>query len=172
MLLSLLTGCAVSDDPRQGGLMGYWYGTSSGKYQERQQKKLQQLEEQERTRQNLIEQAERYKAEFAVQDQKLAQEQEQALQLEIELATLNAKIDKLQVTTEKQRQQVATIRSQITKTRQRIDNQKSAIVELDTKGGSASDPNKVLILQHERDRLADEYRKLNVYYQALSNSIY
>lgn len=171
-LLFLQTACAVSDDPRQGGLMGYWHGTSSGKYEERQQEKLKLLEEQKKTNQNLAEQSEKLKTEFAIQDQKLAEAQEQNLRLENELAALNANIEKLQITSEEQREQVSTLKIQIQKTQQRIDKQKTAIVTLDTNGGSASDPKQLQILQYERDRLADEYRKLNIYYQALSNAAY
>jgi chromosome segregation ATPase len=172
ILFFTLTGCAVSDDPREGGLLGYWHGTSSGRYEQRRQQKLEQLEEQEKLRQQLSEQAEKYKAEFALHDQKLAKEQDRVLQLEKELSMLGAGLGKLQVKNDKQQQQVAVLQAEIEKTKARIENQKTALIDLDSKGGSASDPDKVTILEHERDRLADEYRKLNVYYQALSNTIY
>ena len=169
-LLFLLTGCAASDDPRQGGLMGYWYGTSSGKYEERQQEKLKQIEEQKRTTQQLTEQSEQLNTELAIQDRKLAQEHKQALKLEKQLANLNSKINKLKVTSEKQRQQVSLLKADIQNTKQSLENQKAAIAQLDAKGGSVSDPDQTRVLELERDRLADEYRKLNVYYQSLSNA--
>jgi len=170
-LTFLQTACAVSDDPRQGGLMGYWYGTSSGKYEERQQQKLHEVEEQKRTTEDLAEESEQLNTELAIQDHKLAQERERVLRLEKKLSNLNANINKLRTKSEKQRQQVSTLRLQIQKTKQSIEAQKTAIVELDSKGGSASDPDQARILEQERDRLADEYRKLNAYYQALSNAI-
>lgn len=172
LFLVCQTACAVSDDPRQGGLLGYWHGTSSGKYEERQQKKLQQLEEQRETRKRLTEQSAKINTELAIQDHRLAEEQEQALRLEKELSSLNAKLDKLQLTSEKQRQQVSSLKDQVEKTQQSLENHKKALVRLDTHGGSASDPNQTQVLEHERDRLADEYRKLNIYYQALSNAAY
>jgi peptidoglycan hydrolase CwlO-like protein len=169
-LLFLQTGCAVSDDPRQGGLMGYWYGTSSGKYEERQQERLRQIEEQKRTTQQLTEQSEKLNTELAIQDRTLAQEQKKVLTLEKQLASLNAKIGRLKLKSEKQRQEASALKEDIQNTKQSLENQKAAIAALDAKGGAASDPDQVRILEHERDRLADEYRKLNVYYQALSNA--
>ena len=152
--------------------MGYWHGTSSGKYEERQQQKLQQLDEQRQTRQKLTEQADKINTALALQDVKLAHEQEQALRLEKELSDLETKLDKLQITSEKQKQHVSSLKENIKKTQQSIENHKKALVTLDSHGGSTSDPNQAQILEHERDRLADEYRKLNVYYQALSNAAY
>lgn len=171
LLLFLQTGCAVSDDPRQGGLMGYWHGTSSGRYEERQQEKLSQLDEQQRTNQELAEESDRLDTELAMQDRKLAQEQKQVRRLEQKLSNLNANLNKLQVKSEKQRQEVSTLKTKIQKTKQSLEKQKAAIAELDAKGGSAADPDQLRVLELERDRLADEYRKLNVYYQALSNAV-
>jgi chromosome segregation ATPase len=172
LVLFLQTACAVSDDPRQGGLMGYWHGTSSGRYEERQQEKLRQLEEQKKTKQRLSEESAKLNSEVAIQDRKLAEVQAENLRLEKDLAILNANIDKLQIKSEKQRQQVAKLKIQVEEAQQRINKQKTALVALNTKGGSASDPDQVQTLQYERDRLADEYRKLNVYYQALANAAY
>jgi len=172
ILLFFFSGCAVSDDPRQGGLLGYWHGTSSGKYEERHQEKLQQLEEQKRAQQQLTEQSEQLNTEIAIQDQKLAQEQKLNLRLERQLSNLQKNIDTLQLTSEKQRKDAAALKTEIEKTRQSIETQKTALIKLDNAGGSAADPNQARILEQERDRLADEYRKLNVYYQALSNAVY
>jgi chromosome segregation ATPase len=172
IVLFLQTACAVSDDPRQGGLAGYWYGTSSGKYEERQQQRLSQVEEQRRTNQELTEESERLDTERAIQDRKLAQEQKQVKKLERKLSNLKANINKLQVTSAKQRQELSTLKAQMQKTQQDLEKQKAAIVQLDAQGGSAADPDQARILELERDRLADEYRKLNVYYQALSNAVH
>ena len=172
LFLFLQTSCAVSDDPRQGGLAGYWYGTSSGKYEERQQQRLSQVEEQKRTNQDLTEESERLETERAIQDRKLAQEQKQVKRLERKLSNLNANINKLQVTSAKQRQELSTLKAQAQKTKQDLERQKAAIAELDSQGGSAADPDQARVLELERDRLADEYRKLNEYYQALSNAVH
>jgi chromosome segregation ATPase len=172
LFLFLQTSCAVSDDPRQGGLAGYWYGTSSGKYEERQQRKLSQVEEEKRANQDLTEESERLDTERAIQDRKLAQEQKQVRRLERKLSNLNANINKLQVKSAKQRQELSTLKAQMQKTQQSLEKQKAAIVELDAQGGSASDPDQARVLEIERDRLADEYRKLNEYYQALSNAVH
>jgi len=168
----LLSGCAVSDDPHKGGLMGYWYGTSSGRYEERRQEKRKQLEEQQKAKEQLTEQSRKLTSELYLQDRRLAKEQQQVLQLEKGLAELDADLGKLKITSEEQRQKAAYLKEQVEKTRRDLEAQQSAIIELDSQGGSSSDPKRLQILQHERDRLADEYRKLNVYYQALSNAIY
>ncbi len=168
----LLTGCAASDDPHKGGLMGYWYGTSSGRYEERRQERLKRLEEQQRAKEQLTEQSKRLSRELTLQDQRLAKEQQRVLQLEKDLAELDANVDKLKITSDEQRQKAKYLKEQIEKTRRSMETQQSAIIELDSQGGSGSDPERMQVLQRERDRLADEYRKLNVYYQALSNAIY
>jgi len=168
----LLIGCAASDDPHKGGLMGYWYGTSSGRYEERRQERLKRLEEQQKAKEQLTEQSKRLSTELSLQDQRLVKEQQRVLQLKKDLAELNTKIDTLKITSDEQRRQATYLKEQIEKTRQDMEAQQSAIIELDSQGGSGADPKRLQILQHERDRLADEYRKLNVYYQALSNAIY
>lgn len=168
----LLVSCAASDDPREGGLLGYWHGTSSGKYEERRQEKIRQLEEEKRKNQQLSEQAEQYSTEIAIHDKKLAEEQRRVVGLEQQLSSLNSKLDRLQTRSVQQREEVASLRAKIKTAKQSIETQKAAIADLDSRGGSAADPNQTRILEYERDRLADEYRKLNVYYQALSNAIY
>jgi len=171
--LVLTAGCGpVSDDPRQGGLAGYWHGTSSGKYEERQQQRRQQLDQEQQTNQQLYQQSLALKSEREIQDQKLAQEQKQVVSLEKKLRTLKANVSKLRLQSEKQKQEAASLQEQIQQTHQRIEQQKTAIAELDRKGGSGSDPDQAQVLELERDRLADEYRKLNKYYQALSNAIH
>lgn len=172
-LLVFATGCGpVSDDPRQGGLAGYWHGTSSGKYEERQQQRRQQLEQEQQTNQQLSHQSLALKSERDLQDQKLAQEQKQVVSLEKKLRSLQANVSKLRLQSEQQKKDAASLLTQIQQTSQRIDQQKAAIAELDSKGGSGADPEQARILELERDRLADEYRKLNKYYQALSNAIH
>lgn len=152
--------------------MGYWYGTSSGRYEERRQERLKRLEEQQKAKEQLTEQSKRLSTELSLQDQRLVKEQQRVLQLKKDLAELNTKIDTLKITSDEQRRQATYLKEQIEKTRQDMEAQQSAIIELDSQGGSGADPKRLQILQHERDRLADEYRKLNVYYQALSNAIY
>jgi chromosome segregation ATPase len=172
-LLILAAGCGpVSDDPRQGGLMGYWHGTSSGKYEERQQQKRQQLRDEQAANQQLSEQSAALESERAMQDRKLAQEQKQIAALKNKLTTLKANVSKLRLQSDQQKEQASSLLDQIQVTNQRLEKQKAAIAELDRKGGSASDPDQARILELERDRLADEYRKLNKYYQALSNAIH
>lgn len=171
-LLVLAAGCGpVSDDPRQGGLGGYWHGTSSGKYEERQQQRRQQLEQEQQTSQQLSHQSLALKRERELQDQKLAQEQKQVVSLEKKLSSLKANVSKLRLQSEQQKQEAASLLEQIQQINQQIEKQKGAIAELDRKGGSGADPDQARILELERDRLADEYRKLNKYYQALSNAI-
>jgi chromosome segregation ATPase len=173
ILLLLATGCGpVSDDPRQGGLAGYWHGTSSGKYEERQQQRQQQLEQERQTNQQLSHQSLALKSERDLQDQKLAQEQKQVVSLGKKLNTLKANVSKLRLQSEQQKKEAASLLEQIQQVNQRIEQQKAAIAELDRKGGSGADPDQARILELERDRLADEYRKLNKYYQALSNAIH
>ena len=172
-LLILLTGCGpVTDDPRQGGLAGYWHGTSSGKYEERQQQRRQQLDQEQQANQQLSHQSLALKSERDFQDQKLAQEQKQVVLLRKKLNALKANVSKLRLQSEQQKQEAASLLEQIQQTNQRLEQQKAAIAELDRKGGRGADPDQARILELERDRLADEYRKLNKYYQALSNSLH
>lgn len=172
-LLVLSASCGpVSDDPRQGGLAGYWHGTSSGKYEERQQQRRQQLEQEQQTNQQLHHQSLALKSEQELQDRKLAQEQKQVVSLKKKLGALKANVSKLRLQSEQQKKEAASLLEQIQQTNQRLEQQKAAIAELDSKGGSGADPDQARILELERDRLADEYRKLNKYYQALSNAIH
>lgn len=173
LLLVFAAGCGpVSDDPRQGGLAGYWHGTSSGAYEQRQQQRRELLAQEQQTNQQLNERALALKQERDLQDKKLIQEQRQVVSLQKKLNTLKANVGKLKLQSGQQKQEAASLLAKIEETKKRLDVQNSAINDLDSKGGSSADPDQAKVLELERDRLADEYRKLNTYYQALSNALH
>jgi len=172
-LLVLVAGCGpVSDNPREGGLAGYWHGTSSGAYEQRQQQRKELLNQEQQANQQLNQRSLALKQERELQDRKLIQEQKQVTSLEKKLNTLKANLGRLKLQSAQQKEEAAALVQQIEQTKLRLDQQKAAIAELDSKGGSSADPDRARVLELERDRLADEYRKLNTYYQALSNAIH
>jgi len=169
----LMAGCGpVSDDPREGGLRGYWHGTSSGAYERRQQQRRDQLEQERQTSQQLNQRALALEEERELQNQTLRKEQRYVRGLEKKLSDLKTKVHTLRLTSDQQKREAADLLARIDATKQRLDEQDKAIAALDGQSRGSLDPDRARVLELERDRLAEEYRKLTSYYQALSNALH
>jgi peptidoglycan hydrolase CwlO-like protein len=165
-LIAIITGCATTSDPRQGGFFGGIAGLSSGAYKERLKQRENDLAQQESTHQDLTQESVKLKSET----QKLEGELAKLTEMDKNLSNLQEEIDQLEAKSDKQKNDIATLKKNIEKVRKKIKSQQGALEELDHVGGSATNPESERILKKERDRLADEYNKLINFSKALHDA--
>lgn len=165
-----LTACAVSNNPREGGLFGGLHGLSTGAYDTRVQQRQEELSSQQRLNQGLKEQSQTLQSSAQTRDLALASEQEHVAKMETDLSSLESDIKLLNAKSDKQKSEIATLNRKIEDHRLRLKSQQYALAELGRAGGSAADPGRYQMLKRERDRLAEEYRRLLKYLQALSDA--
>jgi chromosome segregation ATPase len=168
----LLTACAVSNDPRQGGLFGGLHGLSSGAYDDRIRDRQDELNRQQDVNQELKEQSETLENEAQLRDYELTLEQQRVVRMERDLSNLESEVNKLKAKSDKQKTEIAALQRRIKDQKQKLKTQQSALVELDRAGGSAADPERYRVLMQERDYLSVEYKKLIEYSENLSNATY
>jgi septal ring factor EnvC (AmiA/AmiB activator) len=172
VLAAALTACAVSDDPRQGGLFGGLYGLNSGAYDARIRDRQDEIDRQQTYNQDLKQQSEKLESEAQLRDYQLTLEQQRVFTLERNLADLESDVNKLKANSDKQKTEIATLRSKIEDQKQKLRFQQSALSELDRAGGRAVAPEHYRVLLKERDYLTMEYKKLLEYAKNLSNATY
>jgi len=165
-LFAIVSGCATTSDPRQGGFFGGLAGLSSGAYEERLKQRENDLAQQQSTHQDLTQESIKLKS----NTQKLESELASLTEMDKNLSNLQTEIDQLEAKSDKQKDDIATLKKNIEKVRKKIKSQQGALVELDHVGGSATNPERDRILKKERDRLADEYNKLINYSKALHDA--
>ena len=166
----LLTACAVSDNPREGGFFGGLHGLYSGAYDARIQKGQEDLSQQQSYNQGLREQAVSLDTEVRARDALLASEQERLSKLEGNIGKLESDVSSLTAKSDRQKVEIATLKGRIVDQMSRIKSLQSDIRKLDQAGGSDSDPGRYQVLKRERDRLIAEYNGLLKYFQALSKA--
>jgi chromosome segregation ATPase len=162
ILTATITGCATSSDPRKGGLFGGLNGISSGAYDSRIQQRKVDLRRQEIINQDLKEKSETLGNEANAWEAKLTSEQQRLDDLDENLISLESDVNNLIARTAKQKTEIAKFKLKIEDQRRRIKSRKSAL--------KTADPDRYRVLQQERNRLADEYKKLQEYFIALSNA--
>ncbi|MBI5592919.1 MAG: hypothetical protein HY881_20825 [Deltaproteobacteria bacterium] len=170
VLAAALTACAVSNDPRQGGLFGGLHGLSSGAYDDRIRDRQDELDRQQTYNQELKEQSETLESEVQLRDYQLTLEQQRVARLERDLLNLESDINQLKAKSDKQKTEITTLQHKIKVQKQKLKTQQSALAELDRAGGSAADPERYRVLMQERDNLTVEYKKLLENSKNLSNA--
>ncbi|MGB5158071.1 MAG: hypothetical protein WBN77_11640 [Desulfobacterales bacterium] len=165
-----LPSCATSNDPRQGGFFGGIAGLSSGTYDARVQQRQEELNRQRNTNQDLKEESRTLESKAQERESELNTERQRLAEMEENLSTLQANVDRLKAKSDKQKSEIASLKRKIKDARKRLKSQQAALDELDRAGGSAADPDRYKVLVKERNRLADEFKKLLEYSKALSNA--
>ncbi|MCX5883895.1 MAG: hypothetical protein NTU74_19490 [Deltaproteobacteria bacterium] len=168
----VLTACAVSNDPRQGGFFGGLHGLSSGAYDARVRDRQDELNRQQTVNQDLKEESETLESEAQLRDYELTLEQQRVAKMERDLSNLESDVDLLKVKSDKQKSEIAALQRRIKDQKQKLKIQQSALAELDRAGGSAADPERYRVLMQERYYLTAEYKKLLEHSKNLSNATY
>jgi len=167
---AILTSCAVSNDPRQGGLLGGLHGLSTGAYDARVRERQAELNRQQSFNQDLNEQSKTLESEAQLREYELTLEQQRLAKMESDLSSLESDVNRLKAKSEKKKTQIANLQRKVKDQKQKLKTQQSALAELGRTGGSSTDPERYRILMQERDQLAEEYKKLFEYFQSLSNA--
>lgn len=153
-LMSLAGGCAVSDDPRQGGLLGGIHGLSSGAYARRIQDREDRLQRLDQVRQELEAERDLLSRDKAAKQARVAQIRGELARIDRESALLAQRIHGQQTQLGAQDARRARLDRELAQLRTQID-----AVDRDADAGAS-----VEALEAERTRLEDEYRALlNLY---------
>lgn len=146
----LLGGCATTDDPHEGGLMGGIHGLNTGAYDRR-------VQEREESRQHLQE----VQRELDAEKSELSSERTSK---QARLDQLNAKLGKLDketsVLVKRLREQSSELGGQKEKAAQLTKDLEKLRVDIALVEGQADSGKSVQELEAERNRLEDEYRRL------------
>ena len=172
VLAAVLTACAVSNDPRQGGLFGGLHGLNSGAYDARVRDRQDELNRQQAVNQDLKEQSEALESEAQLRDYELTLEQQRVAKMERDLSNLESDVNLLKVKSDKQKSEIVALQRKIKDQKQKLKTQQSALAELDRAGGSAADPERYRVLIQERDYLTMEYKNMLEYLKDFSNATY
>lgn len=171
ILICMLTSCAVSTDPRQGGFIGGLSGISSGAYENRVQQRNADLASKKNLNSNLQQESQGLKNEVQSQKQILASDQQQLAKMERNLASLESDIKRFSASSAKQNAELAAIRSKSKDLQKQVQSQKSAALVLLNQADKCADDNAPCkSMELETTRLSAEYKQLMRYYQALSEA--
>ena len=147
---ALLSGCATTDDPHEGGLAGGIYGLSSGAYDRRIDEREQSLQRLDEVQRELDSEKSELEAQRANKQARLEQLDASLGQLDRETAVLAKRLREQSTELGGQRARTAQLQKDLEQLRVDI-----ALVE-----GHANSGTPVQELEAERDRLEDEYRNL------------
>lgn len=163
-----LTGCATSSDPSQGGLFGYL--AHHDEYDARIQQRRQQLSQQQNVNENLMAESKTLVDHAREKEYELTVERKRLAGMESDINRLDKAVSRLRAKSAKQKADISALREKINVQRKGLKAHDAALKELERSGGRTADPEKYLLLEQERDRLAKEYELLLKYSQALANA--
>lgn len=167
--LMILTGCATTTDPRQGGFFGGLYGMSSGAYDKRIQTRQNELNHQKDLNEGLNEEAQALEYEFKVSKKTLAKELQRVKKMGKDLSRMESEINIMNAKSEKKKNELVTLRRDIKNQRKKLVNLQSNLEALNNNGGDIEN-DRYQALKRERDRLAEEHKRLLDYSNALSQA--
>lgn len=163
------TASAASDNPREGGFFGGLSGINSGAYDARVQQRKDELSRQETINQDLKEKQNVLDKEAKAAEIELAEEQQRVNDLDEDLASLESDVNELSAKSAKQKTELTDLKRKIKDKRRRMKSLQSELKALERAGGNIVNSDRYRVLQQERNRLADEYKKLLEYSQTLFN---
>lgn len=165
-----MTGC-VANNPRQGGFFGGLSGISNGTYDNRVHQRQNELTDQQSTNTKLKQKSNTIGAEVKLKERVLESEHQRVTMMEKDLARLGTDVDRTTATSVQQKNDLSSLQLKINDLKLSMQSQQSAYVELDHDGGCNTNAGRCRVLEKERNRLAEEYKKLIDYYQALSAAV-
>lgn len=167
--IMILTGCATTTDPRQGGFFGGLYGMSSGAYDKRIQTRQNYLNHQKDLNEELNEEAQTLEHEFKVSKKTLAKELQRVQKMGENLSRMESEINLMNAKSDKKKNELVTLKRDIKDQRKKLVKLQSDLAALNNSGGDIENV-RYQALKRERDRLAEEHRRLLEYSNALSRA--
>ncbi|MBW6479829.1 MAG: hypothetical protein K0B37_10395 [Bacteroidales bacterium] len=165
----LVSGCAVTDNPREGGFISGMNALSTGKYEERLQQRELLYKEESQNKQGLEQQAVALNDQAQLEKSKLAAEQQQMSKLRLDLAAMEVKLNKVRQKSSHQKKEISVAKDRIEAIRKEMESQESSILLIDDDNSTSIQSDHLKALQTERERLIKEYSALLEYTQALAN---
>lgn len=169
-LTCMLTSCAVTSDPRQGGFISGLYGISSGSYENRIQQQQADLDHKKDINKKLQEESQVLNKEALSQEQRMGLEKQKLAKMEENIAKLESDIKQYGTISKKKKVELAALRENLQGLRKQVKAQESAYADLNLTGNCVQDNAPCLVLEAEIARLAEEYKQLAKHYQALSKA--
>lgn len=164
----LLTGCATTTDPRGGGFFGGLCGISSGEYDKRIQVREDELQYQKDVHRGLDQKSQNLEKDVQKLNKELAKEKQLVAKMEKDIADLKTYVDRMKSKYGKNKAQVDDLNIKIKTYQRQLKNLQTDLSILGNNSGSGTANDRYQILKKERDRLADEYRRLLEYSKALA----
>ncbi len=170
ILITNLFGCAVTDDPRKGGLIGGIQGIYGRKYQHRIEEKQNLLNEEKKENCILHKKINDSERQLQLKNKILVYEQGHLIDLEEKLSILELGIAKIDIKSGNLKKEIINRKDKIERLRKLIETQTNSIRELSLLKKNGLQSESYLMLQKERDRLYEEYKALFEYYEALAEA--
>jgi chromosome segregation ATPase len=161
VLVGLLSGCASSGDPREGGLLGGIQGLSSGGYEQRIREREERLAALRETQSELAEQRESLDRSRADAEQQLAMETRRLADLQVDVSQLRAELNRLEAEHGEQDSRVARLRERLETLQAGMDSQQNALDALEGSGVSDAE------LERRRRELLAQRKALREEYDLL-----
>ena len=160
--IAVLSGCAtVSDDPREGGLLGGLSGISSGAYDARVSEREDRLKRLREMQADLDAEKGQLEAQRSAAQRQLQVEQARLQRLDAEVVALQSKVDGLAGAQGQDRQRVNALQSRLDALKGGMSQQRSALdaLEGDASGDGQADLRRKQ-LEAQRRALQREYELL------------
>jgi chromosome segregation ATPase len=164
-----LTAC-VSNDPRKGGFFGGLSGINSGAYDARIQQRGEELNRQEHINQSLQDQSKALDTEAQAWEAEVASEHERLDEMNDNLSNLESDVNDLKAKSIQQKTDIVALQRKIATQKVKMKSQQGALKALEKAGGKSADPERYRVLQQERNRLVEEYKRLLKFSQTLSDA--
>lgn len=165
----LVSGCAVTDNPREGGFVSGMNALSTGQYEKRLQQRKLLYKDESQAKQGLEQQAVALNDQAQLEKSKLAAEQQQMSKLKSDLAAMEVKLNKVRQRSSRQKKEISGAKDRIKEIRKEMESQENSISLIDSDNSTSTQPDRLKALQTERERLTKEYSALLEYTQALAN---
>ncbi|MDR9440830.1 MAG: hypothetical protein RI841_15225 [Halomonas sp.] len=158
LVMLLVSGCASSGDPREGGLVGGMQGLSSGGYDQRIREREERLAALRETQGELAEERESLDRSRADAEQQLAMETRRLADLQGDVSQLRAELNRLEAEQGVQDSRVAGLRERLETLQAGMDRQQNALDALEGSGVSDTElDRRRRELLAQREALREEY---------------
>jgi chromosome segregation ATPase len=165
LLTVILAGCCSgTQDPRSGGFFGGLQGIFCGDYQKRIEERQAELSRQREITNELQAESNKREQEYQLKISELNSEKQRREEMEKYIKALSADISRLNAKDAGERKKITDLKNEINQVQTELDNLKS------NEANNDADPEKYLMLEKKRDHLAEEYKALLDYFNALSNT--
>ncbi|MBK1673083.1 hypothetical protein CKO35_07135 [Ectothiorhodospira shaposhnikovii] len=159
--LALLTACATSTDPREGGLLGGMQGLGSGAYEARVQEREARLEELRQTQRMLEGERDDLELRKAEQNRQVAAERARLSRLDADVSALDREVRTLSTQHGQGDRRVQELQARLAGLKQQMGQQQSALDALEGEGLGDTDADlKRRQLEQQRLALQKEYELL------------